>query len=182
MAVLITCTSFVESWRANQASQQNKWNYTDWGSRARAGCGERSSPPFSVGLNVVFAPAGGLLVPALPALLLPSPSQHSLGCPRSRSEWILALAPTAAPAAGLQPEPLLLPSPACLGKTRPGSICREWKHLFVGYRKQLQAQGLEQPGKWVLLSGAGAEYSVGLGVAKEHACSHSGMGCRNSQP
>lgn len=31
IAVLITCTSFVESWRANQASQQNKLNYTDLG-------------------------------------------------------------------------------------------------------------------------------------------------------
>lgn len=33
----------------------------------------------------------GSVVPALPALLLPSPSQPSLGCPRSRHEWILAL-------------------------------------------------------------------------------------------
>lgn len=158
--------------KGKPGSQQNNFSYSDLGQPGQGWVWGESKSSFLGRTDVVFAPAGGLCgaSTASPAPAQPFPAQPCL--PKVQA-WV-------DPGFGLQPEPLLLPPPACPGKTRHGSIFREGKDLFVGYRKELQAQGLEQPGKWVLLRGVGAEYSVGFRVANKHARSHSGMGCRNS--
>lgn len=104
--------------------------------------GERSGPLFWGEPSVVFASAER--VPfcqhghcqAHPDLLH-SCSSSQPGFPRrrlgSQIVWFATCICLMPQAVGLQPEPVLFPCTACLGKMKPGSIFREWSiRIFFG--------------------------------------------------
>lgn len=94
------------------------------------------------------------MLPAHSALAQPQPWLFRLG-------WMLGLAAAASSCRQLGYSQSLCCSKAQLRSNDT------WEHLqgMEGLlcRKQLQPQGLQQPGKRVFLSGVGAEYSVDYG-------------------